>query len=58
MVINPSSGKIVSARAFDTYKSSAIDKFISKDIPEGNIVVAACKDECSTKMSKTLKLWF
>ena len=31
---------------------------IDNGIPEGYIVIAACKDECVTKMSIKTKLWF
>ena len=62
VIIDPSRGNILSAKAFDTYKSqkssSAIAEFINTAIPEGHIVVAACKDECSKKMSGKVKWWF
>lgn len=47
------------ARVFDTYKSSlAFDHFVKHDVPDGFIVVAACKDDCVTKLSKAAKQWF
>lgn len=59
VVINPGNGEVVVARAFDTYKSSEkLDTFIRNGIPEGFIVVAACKDECKTQLSQQAKLWF
>ena len=53
VIINPENGKVECAKVFDTYKSSAcIDNFLFNiDLPEGYIVVAACKDDCVTKMS-------
>ena len=40
-------GRVEVARSFDTYKSSkSLDNFIARVIPNGYIVVAACKDEC------------
>ena len=36
-----------------------LDKCIDQgDIPDGHIVVAACKDDCVTKLSEKGKLWF
>ena len=44
---------------FDTYKSSVLfDKFIKRTIPEGYIVIAACKDDCVTELSEEGKKWF
>ena len=44
------------ARVFDTYQTSvALEGFIKKDIPHGFIIVAACKDECVTNLSPTVK---
>lgn len=59
-VINPSNGKVQSAQAFDTYKSSeALEKFISEtEIPNNFIVAAACKDDCSLELTFKVKSWF
>ena len=58
VMIDPSTGKVLSSQVFDTYKTSEnINSFI-KDIKEeskGHIVVVACKDECVTSMSKECK---
>ena len=44
---------------FDTYKTSIrLDHFIAQDIPAGFIVVAACKDDCATRLSERAKGWF
>ena len=52
MIINPSDGQAVQAQVFDTYKScSSIDWFVNKYFPDDYIVVAACKDECVSKLS-------
>lgn len=49
VVINPNNGKVESANVFDTYESSKhLDIFIKTFIPNGYIVVAACKDDCAT----------
>lgn len=43
VIIHPQTGKVEMAKVFDTYKSSsAFDGFITKGIPYGYIVVAAC----------------
>ena len=59
-VIDPEYGKIKHSRVFDTYKSSEdFEKWLeTEDIPEGSIVAAACKDECVTNLSDTVKKWF
>ena len=60
VLINPETGKIELAKAFDTYKTSkGLDAFIlGKNAPHGTIVAAACKDDCSTKLSEEAKKWF
>ena len=59
VVLNPIDGKVLVARAFDTYATSkGFDKFITKGMPEGLIVIAACKDDCVTKLSDMGKRWF
>lgn len=59
VVINPKNGYITVARVFDTYWSSKeIDKFIQNGVPEGNIVLAACMDECVKNLSHLAKKWF
>ena len=32
--------------------------FIKTDIPDGRIIVAACKDDCATNLSYNVKKWF
>ena len=50
---------VEAAKVFDTYKTSdAFDEFISKALPEGRIIAAACKDECVSKLSQKGKQWF
>lgn len=59
VLINTYYGIVEAAYAFDTYKTSAgFDAFAAKRIPEGYIIVAACKDDCVTQLSKTGKQWF
>lgn len=59
IVINPLNDKVESASIFDTYaRPDGFDGFIRNKIPDGYIVVAACQDECSNKMSKAAKEWF
>ena len=59
VVIDVDTGRVETAKVFDTYESSeGIDAFIDGGVPEGHIVVAACKDECTTKLSMKAKEWF
>lgn len=59
VVINPTNGEVCWAVVFDTYKSSdALNEFILRGLPVGYIVVAACKDECSTNMSVHARILF
>lgn len=59
VVINQTDGMVETAQVFDTYKTSVtFDAFISGAIPQGRIVVAACKDECITQLSDAGKTWF
>lgn len=59
MVVDPATGKVESAKVFDTYKtSSGFDGFIAKGVPDGFIVVAACKDEFVSNLSESGKQWF
>ena len=47
------------ARVFDTYTSSeGFEKFIDRGLPEGRIIVAACKDECANGLSEKSRQWF
>ena len=57
-VVNQLDGKVVSAEVFDTYKTSlALDRFIDQGIPEGCIVVATCRDDCTKALSDKAKTW-
>ena len=59
VIINPSSGKVQYAVVFDTYEGSEeFDDFVSNRIPTGYIVIAACKDDCMTKLSPKGKQFF
>lgn len=59
VVLNPKNGKVETTKVFDTYKSSEnFDKFICNKIPKNHIIVAACKDECTNRLSQTAKSWF
>ena len=59
IIINRYNGKVESANVFDTYKNgNFFDAFIQTPVPKGSIVVAACKDECSTNLSDSAKQWF
>ena len=59
VIIHPASGKIQTARVFDTYKTSKeLDEFLLNDITPGDIIVAACKDDCVTKLSELSNNWF
>lgn len=59
VVINRQNGKIKEAKVFDTYKASEkFEEFIDHEVPGGHIVVAACKDDCMTNLSRKAKKWF
>lgn len=62
VVLNPFTGRILIAKVFDTYRTcegfDGLDEFISYEIPANYIVIAACKDECTTNLSKKGKRWF
>ena len=60
VIVDPRNGNIEYAKVFDTYKSSTLfEEFIaSLDIPTGFIILAACKDECTSNLSDTAKRWF
>ena len=56
VIVNPSSGEVISANVFDTYISSkSFEKFIATEVLDGSIVVAACKDECTKNLSQVCK---
>lgn len=59
--INELTGIVEHAKVFDTHKSSKVfETFIKNqlNIPPGRIVVAACKDDFMTQLSKRGKRWF
>lgn len=59
VVFNPNNGIVETARVFDTHMNGdQFDRFILKDIPNGHILVAACKDDMFGKFSEEAKLWF
>lgn len=59
VIINPMNGFVKMAKAFDTHASSnEFDQFIKEEIPDGDIIVAACKDECIGHLSINAKFWF
>ena len=59
VVISPIDCKVMKAKVFDTYKSSAgINDFINKDMKPGSIVACACKDECVSNLSDKAKHFF
>lgn len=60
VLLSQTTGEVVEARVFDTYRSSApLETFIDSSIPGENcIIVAACKDECFTNLSDKVKDWF
>ena len=52
VVINNESGNVETNQIFDTYESSdKLDAFIDKEIPEGHIIIAACKDDMCKSLS-------
>ena len=59
VIINAETGKVEMAKAFDTYKTSAaLEASIAKGVTAGRIVVAACKDDCVTRLSWEVRRWF
>lgn len=59
MVINPLNYKVEWTEVFDTYTSSnRFDEFISLGFPNGYIIVVACQDECSYRLSDTGRQFF
>ena len=60
VVIDPTNGRRTAAQAFDTYRSSAsFHEFLDYyRIPYGHIVVAACKDDCVSKLSYRARRFF
>ena len=59
VIIDPTNGKVKSSQVFDTHKSSELlEDFINTTIPEGHIVVAACKEDCFEKLSPKVIKWF
>lgn len=54
VVINRETGKPTAQKIFDTYTSAdQFDDFVdASNIPDGHIVIAACKDECTKMMSE------
>ena len=59
VIIRPSDGKVIMAKSFDTYKSPVeFDNYVKwNKHPTGYIMVIACKDECSTLLSRMSKDW-
>ena len=52
VLINHDDGKVILAQAYDTYQTSEkLDELISEIVQEGQIVVAACKDDCTFSLS-------
>lgn len=59
VVMNPYTGKVEEAKAFDTFQSKvAFEFYVSKRFPKGSIIVAACKDDCVTKFCLKGMKWF
>ena len=56
VVINSLDGKVEMTKVFDTYKSSeGFNKYLTHDIPDGYIIIAACSDECISNLSYDFK---
>ena len=61
VLINPENGEVEFAQVFDTYRDNqSLANFIlqAKRIPRGRIVIAACKDDCATKLAWNSRKWF
>lgn len=58
VVIDPKNFKVQVAKAFDTYHSpQEMEEFIKDEIQDGFIVVAACKDDCVSRLSPKCRQW-
>ena len=60
VLINRTNGRIELAKCFDTYESNIdFDDFVEEHspVPDGYIVVAACKDDCATNLSMEGRQW-
>lgn len=58
-IFDPERGLILFAKAFDLYKrKDTFDDFIRRPLPDGLVVIAACKDDIFTSLSKAAKAWF
>lgn len=55
VIISPKNGEVEQARSFDTYVSSEELEDALLDIPNGYIIAVACKDECSTNLSHSVR---
>ena len=59
VIVDAATGVIQDAQIFDTYKSSdSLSAWQSKEWTAGDIVVAACKDDCATNLTEECKEWF
>ena len=59
VIVDAATGVIQDAQIFDTYKTSdALKVWQSKEWVAGDIVVAACKDDCANNLSEECKEWF
>ena len=59
--IDQLTGKSIKCDVFDTYRSSKrLDEYYGKygSLKNGNIIVAACKDEFLSNLSQDAKTWF
>lgn len=60
VIIDPKTGKVVSAQIYDTYATSQqLDQFITSEyIPPGHVIAAACSDDMAHNLSDLAKHWF
>jgi hypothetical protein len=61
VVINFKTGAVERSEKFDTHLSPgtlSLESFIDNFKSDGQIIAAACKDECSHRMSTKVKSWF
>ena len=60
VVINSLTGAVVTARVFDSHHSGrALRDYVeaAKKLPDGHIVVVACKDDCVSSLPAAAELW-
>ena len=58
VILDGNTGEPSFYSAFDTYKSSEKLEYFINEVKDGDIVIAACKDDCQNNLSEKCILWF